>query len=77
MAKWKVDKRMAAWGIVFGTVATLSGLFLLSAVEGGFLAEGFFLLVLGWVFFLVLAAKAAEKFNRRRRGKGFDEDDGE
>jgi len=50
---------MALWGISFGIAATLTGMFLLSAVEGGFLAEGFFLLVLSWVILLVLVAKLA------------------
>ena len=48
---------MAIWGIAFGFLATLSGMLLLGAVEGGFLAEGFFLLVLSWVIMLVLVAK--------------------
>ena len=54
---WKVDRTMAVWGIAFGFLATLSGMLLLGAVEGGFLAEGFFLLVLSWVIMLVLVAK--------------------
>lgn len=64
---------MAAWGVGFGIVATLSGLFLLEAVEGGFLAEGFFLIVLSWVFFLVIVARTADRIRRRREG-GHDED---
>ena len=48
---------MAAWGIVFGVLATLTGMFLLEAVEGGFVAEGFFLIVVSWVVVLVLVAK--------------------
>ncbi len=55
--KWKVDRTMAVWGIAFGFLATLSGMLLLGAVEGGFLAEGVFLLVLSWVLVLVLVAK--------------------
>jgi len=74
MGKWKVDRTMAAWGISFGIVATLSGFFLLEAVEGGFIAEGFFLIVLSWVFFLVLAAKAADRIRRRKRKVGGAED---
>ncbi len=54
---WKVDRTMAIWGIAFGFLATLSGMLLLGAVEGGFLAEGVFLLVLSWVLVLVLVAK--------------------
>ncbi len=55
--KWKVDRTMAIWGIAFGFLATLTGMLLLGAVEGGFLAEGVFLLVLSWVLVLVLVAK--------------------
>ncbi|MBU1913672.1 MAG: hypothetical protein KJ563_00545 [Candidatus Thermoplasmatota archaeon] len=54
---WKVDRTMAIWGIAFGFLATISGMLLLGAVEGGFLAEGVFLLVLSWVLVLVLVAK--------------------
>lgn len=57
MAKWKVDKTMAVWGIAFGVIAVVTGIFLLSAIEGGFLAEGFFLIVLSWVILFFLAAK--------------------
>jgi hypothetical protein len=52
-----VDRTLAIWGIAFGFLATLSGMFLLGAVDGGFLAEGVFLLVLSWVLVLVLVAK--------------------
>jgi len=48
---------MAIWGISFGIAATLTGAFVLSAVEGGFLAEGFFLIVILWVVVLVMVAK--------------------
>jgi len=48
---------MAVWGIAFGIAATLTGAFALSAVEGGFLAEGFFLIVILWVVLLVMIAK--------------------
>jgi len=54
---WKVDRTMAVWGIAFGFLATLSGMLLLGAVEGGFLAEEVFLLMLSWVLVLVLVAK--------------------
>ena len=57
MAWWKVDRTMAAWGAVFGVLATLTGMFLLRAVEGGFFAEGFFLIVLSWVIVLLVVAK--------------------
>jgi hypothetical protein len=39
-------------------------MFLLAAVKGGFLAEGFFLIVLSWVLLLVAVAKVAEKLRR-------------
>lgn len=54
---WKIDRTMAIWGIVFGFLATISGILLLGAIQGGFLAEGVFLLVLSWVLVLVLVAK--------------------
>ncbi len=57
MARWKVDRTMAIWGIAFGAVAIVTGMFLLSAVEGGFLAEGFFLIVLSWVILFFLVAR--------------------
>ena len=55
---------MALWGLSFGVAATLTGMFLLAAVRGGFLAEGFFLIVLSWVLLLVAVAKVAEKLRR-------------
>jgi hypothetical protein len=48
---------MAIWGVAFGAVAMVTGMFLLSAVEGGFLAEGFFLIVLSWVIVFFFVAK--------------------
>jgi tellurite resistance protein TehA-like permease len=48
---------MAIWGVSFGAVAMVTGMFLLSAVEGGFLAEGFFLIVLSWVMLFFLVAR--------------------
>jgi len=59
MTKWRINKVMALWGISFGVVATLTGLFLLEAVEGGFLAESFFLIVLSWILFFVFIARIA------------------
>jgi hypothetical protein len=56
---------MAAWGIAFGIASTLTGMFVLEAVEGGFLAEGFFLVVLFWVLLFVLVAKLVAKLNRK------------
>ncbi|MDQ1372058.1 MAG: hypothetical protein QG582_973 [Candidatus Thermoplasmatota archaeon] len=57
MRRTRVDRTIAVWGVVFGVLATLTGMFLLEAVEGGFVAEGFFLIVLSWVVVLVLVAK--------------------
>jgi len=58
---------MAIWGISFGIVASLTGIFVVNALRGGFLAEGFFLLVLGWVLFLVLIAKIATRLKRKKQ----------
>lgn len=60
---------MAAWGIVFGALATLSGMFLLEAVDGGFVAEGFFLIVLSWVVALVVVAKLFQVVGRLSKGR--------
>ena len=56
---------MAIWGISFGVAATITGMFVLSAVTGGFLAEGFFLIVLSWVLLLVLVAKLVTKLKKK------------
>lgn len=56
---------MAIWGIAFGVAATITGMFVLSAVQGGFLAEGFFLIVLLWVLFLVLIAKVVSLIRKK------------
>lgn len=63
--RWKVDLTMAVWGIAFGVAATLTGMFVLAAIDGGFLAEGFFLLVLFWVLLFVLVAKLVSKLGRK------------
>jgi len=63
----RVDRRMAVWGLVFGVLATLTGMFLLEAVDGGFLAEGFFLIVLSWVIVLVAVAKLFQMVGRWSR----------
>jgi len=65
--KWKIDRTMAIWGISFGIVASITGMFVVNALRGGFLAEGFFLLVLGWVLFLVLIAKIATRLKRKKQ----------
>ncbi len=70
MGRMRVDRRMAAWGIVFGVLATVTGMFLLEAVEGGFVAEGFFLIVISWVVVMVGVAKLFQVVGRwSRRGK--------
>jgi len=56
---------MTIWGIAFGFAATLTGMFVLAAVQGGFLAEGFFLVVLFWVLILVLVAKLVTRLSRK------------
>lgn len=61
---------MAAWGIVFGILAILTGAFLLSAVEDGFIAEGFFLIVVSWVIILVGVAKLFQMVGRWFKGEG-------
>jgi len=61
MKRWKVNRRMVVLGTVFGAAATLTGMFLLRAVEGGFAAEGFFLIVLSWVFVPVLLLMIVRK----------------
>jgi len=66
---WKVDRRMALWAVVFGVLATLTGMFLLEAVEGGFLAEGFFLIVISWVMVTVMIAKLVQALTKRRSGE--------
>lgn len=70
MGKMRVDRTMAVWGVVFGVLATLTGMFLLEAVEGGFVAEGFFLIVLSWVIVLLVVAKLfqmAHAWSERRK----------
>lgn len=63
--KLRIDRVAALWGLAFGVAATLTGMFVLSAVQGGFVAEGFFLVVLFWVLLLVGVAKLAERLRRR------------
>ncbi|MEM0342825.1 MAG: hypothetical protein QXJ32_05090 [Thermoplasmata archaeon] len=61
----RIDRVAALWGLAFGVAATLTGMYVLSAVQGGFVAEGFFLVVLFWVLLLVGVAKLAERLRRR------------
>lgn len=74
MAKWKVDRAMALWGILFGIVATIAGLLFFGAIKGGFIAEGFFLIVISWVLVFLLLAKLVAAI--RNRGKPKKKDDG-
>jgi hypothetical protein len=74
MPKWKVNRTAAIWGIVFGILATLTGMFLLEAVEGGFVAEGFFLIVISWVIVLVLVAKLFQVVARWSSGEKDEEE---
>ena len=62
--KWKVNRRMALWTILFAIVAVPTGMFLLSAVEGGFLAEGFFLISLSWIMLFFFIARIVNWFTR-------------
>ncbi len=68
LAKWKLNRTMAVWGIAFGVAATLSGVFILGALEGGFVAEGFFLLVISWIFYVVLVARIVMRLRKKREG---------
>jgi len=70
MPAWKIDRTMAIWGIAFGIFAIVTGTLLLSAVNGGFLAEGFFLIVLSWVFFFVVVAMFVSWVERRSKKEG-------
>jgi len=67
MAKWRVDMTMAFWGVLFGIVATAAGLLLLGSITGGFLSEGFFLIVLSWVLVLLLFARLVRTIRNRHR----------
>ncbi len=61
---------MALWGILFGVVATVAGLLLVGSVTGGFVAEGFFLIVLSWVLVFLLLAKLVTAFRNRNEPRG-------
>jgi len=56
---------MAFWGVLFGIVATVAGLLLLGSITGGFLAEGFFLIVLSWVLVLLLFVRLVRAIRNR------------
>ncbi len=57
MGAWKLNSTMVIWGVAFCIAATLSGMFILSALKGGFVAEGFFLLVVSWILYTVVIAR--------------------
>lgn len=73
MSKWKVDKAMALWGILFGIAATIGGLLFFGAITGGFIAEGFFLIVISWVLVLLFLAKLVDAVKNRGKPKKKDE----
>lgn len=70
MSPWKINRTMAIWGIAFGIFAIVTGTFLLSSIKGGFLAEGFFLIVLSWVFFFVIVVKFISWIEKRSKKDG-------
>ncbi len=70
MTGWNVDKRLAVWMVVFAAIAIPTGMFLLRAVEGGFLAEGFFLISLSWIILFFLVAKLVNWLMREKEGDG-------
>ncbi len=69
LAKWKLNKVMVIWGIAFGIAATISGVVILSALDGGFVAEGFFLLVISWIFYFVAISKIVQRLRGKRRAE--------
>jgi hypothetical protein len=73
LSKWKVDKAMALWGILFGIAATIGGLLFFGAITGGFIAEGFFLIVISWVLVLLFLAKLVDAVKNRGKPKKKDE----
>jgi len=68
---WKLNKAMTIWGVAFGAAATISGLFTLRALQGGILAEGFFLLVVSWIFYIVLIARIVRRIKEGPREDDF------
>lgn len=70
MTGWKVDRRLTVWMLVFAALAIPTGMFLLRAVEGGFLAEGFFLISLSWIILFFLVAKLVNRLMRDGEGDG-------
>jgi len=73
----KVDLTMAIWGVSFGIAATLTGMFVLASIQGGFLAEGFFLVVVGWVLLMVGVARLTTRLKAMRASRGVDEEEKE
>ncbi len=71
---WKVDRAMAAWGILFGIAAIIVGLLLFGAVTGGIVAESFFLIVLSWVLVLFFLAKLIAAIRERGKPREKEED---
>jgi len=74
LSKWKVDRAMALWGILFGITATIGGILFFGAIKGGFIAEGFFLIVISWVLVFLFFAKLVTAI--RNRGRPKEKDDG-
>jgi hypothetical protein len=74
LSMWKVDKGMALWGILFGITATVGGLLFFGAIKGGFIAEGFFLIVISWVLVFLMFAKLVAAIKNRGKPKKRDDD---
>ncbi len=66
LTRWRLDRSMAIWGLAFGAAATVSGMLVLSSLRGGFIAEGFFLLVISWVLYVVLIARVVKRVREGR-----------
>lgn len=75
MARWKIDKAMAAWGILFGIAATIGGILFFGAIKGGFIAEGFFLIVISWVLVFTFFAKLVTAIRNRMKAKEKEDDE--
>lgn len=70
-AMWRIDKKTAIWGICFGILATLTGMLLLGAAEGGVYVESFFLMVLAWIVVPVMFALLLRRLSRSPREDDF------